>query len=316
MTSAGEDREPVASARRPARIVGRLARLSRRVAGRLLRSPRAARLAWLRITRRDLNMHLGSCRSDVPIDIVIAAAERDLTTLALAARGAQRNVAHPIRRIYVVAPATSRMMSLCREEGWEFVDENAVLPIRAKDITYTVAGIDRAGWLFAQLLKLSATDIGTTDHCLVVDADTVFIRPQVFRDGSRTILNWSDEYHRPYYLAYARLLGSRPSLRVSFVSHHMLIERRKIAALRAEIEARHRRAWHEAILAVVDHADFSGFSEYELYGHFVHDRFPHEIALTYWYNKAMSRRNLAPVNELERAYAHRYKSLSFHHYLE
>jgi hypothetical protein len=267
------------------------------------------------MTRRDLNARPGSRRSDVPIDVVIAAAERDLATLPLVVSGARRNVLHPIRRIYVVARAASGTMSLCRKEGWEFVDENTVLPIRAKDVAYTVAGIDRAGWLFAQLLKLCATDIGTAEHCLIVDADTVFIRPQVFRDGGRTILNWSDEYHRPYYLAYARLLGTRPSLRISFVSHHMLVERRKIAALRAAIEARHRMAWHEAILAVVDYAEFSGFSEYELYGHFVHDRFPREVALTYWYNKAMSRRDLVSLNELERAYADRYKSLSFHHYL-
>ena len=299
----------------PGRIAGRLGRLSRRVAGRLRRSPRAARLAWLRMTRRDLNARPGSRRSDVPIDVVIAAAERDLATLPLVVSGARRNVLHPIRRIYVVARAASGTMSLCRKEGWEFVDEDTVLPIRAKDVAYTVAGIDRAGWLFAQLLKLSAPDIGTAEHCLIVDADTVFIRPQVFRDGARTILNWSDEYHRPYYLAYARLLGTRPSLRISFVSHHMLVERRKIATLRAAIEARHRKAWHEAILAVVDYAEFSGFSEYELYGHFVHDRFPHEVALTYWYNKAMSRRDLVSLNELERAYADRYKSLSFHHYL-
>jgi uncharacterized protein DUF6492 len=300
----------------PARVAGRLARFSRRVAGRLRRSPRAARLAWLRMTHPDVNARPGSPRSDVPIDVVITAVERDLPILSLVVEGARRNVAHPIRRVYVVAPATSRMMSACRAEGCELLDEDTVLPIRAKDIAYTVAGIDRAGWLFAQLLKLSATDITTADHCLIVDADTVFIRPQVFRDGSRTILNWSDEYHRPYYLAYARLLGARPSRRVSFVSHHMLFERRKIAALRREIEARHGRAWHEAILAAVDYANVSGFAEYELYGHFVHDRFRRDVTLTYWYNKAVSRRDLAPLDELERAYARAYKSLSFHHYLE
>jgi hypothetical protein len=103
---------------------------------------------------------------------------------------------------------------------------------------------------------------------------------------------------------------------MSFVSHHMLMERRKMLALRAEIEARHRTPWYEAILGVVDYTNFSGFAEYELYGHFVHDRFPDEVRTTYWYNKALSRRHLAPLNDLERAYAHRYKSLSFHHYVE
>jgi hypothetical protein len=297
-------------------VIGRLAAIPGRVVDHVSRAPRTARLAWIKMTHRDVNRRLGSLRSDEPIDVVIAALERDLVTLPFVVAGARQNVAHPIGRIYVVAPPTRRMMSCCREAGCEFVDENTVLPIRAKDIEYAVAGIDRAGWLFAQLLKLSATDIGTADHCLVVDADTVFIRPQVFRDGGRTILNCSDEYHLPYYLAYARLLGCRPTLRLSFVSHHMLIERSKVLALRGAIEARHRMPWYAAILASVDYANFSGFAEYELYGHFVHDHFSDEVVTAYWYNKALSRKRLAPLHELKRIYAHRYKSLSFHHYVE
>ena len=62
----------------------------------------------------------------------------------------------------------------------EVVDEQDVLPIRRDDIDYQFGSVDRSGWLFQQLLKLSADTISSSDHVLVLDADTVMIRPQSF----------------------------------------------------------------------------------------------------------------------------------------
>ena len=48
------------------------------------------------------------------------------------------------------------------------------------DIGLVVNGVDRSKWIYQQFLKWSGDDLAETTHYLVVDADTVLIRPQVF----------------------------------------------------------------------------------------------------------------------------------------
>ncbi len=229
---------------------------------------------------------------------------------------------HPIRAIYVVAPLTENIINVCRQLGLHLIDESSVLPIQRHQISYFPKGIDRRGWIFQQLLKLSADEICSSDHILVIDSDTLLIRPQTFIKGPYTILNCADEYHLPYFTCYERLIQEKPTSPFSFVCHHMLFERSKLKHLKAHIEGLHQSPWYQAIIDKAEHGEVSGFSEYETYGNFFISHYPDEFLLLYFFNANMCRSRAGdflngnvhwdvygttPLDE-------KIKSVSFHHF--
>ncbi|MFD1956106.1 DUF6492 family protein [Paenibacillus thailandensis] len=246
------------------------------------------------------------------IDILIPAIEKDLKTLPHVVRAAKRHVRHPIGEVIIVAPRKESIRSLCREEGWRFVDENTVLPITKKDIRYRSKRWERSGWLFQQLLKLSGDKLCRARHFLVIDADTVFIRPHTFLKGEKTVF-YTREWSQPeYFRAYARLMGSCASAPRSFVTHYMLFEKEKLAELKRHIEARHRMGWHEAVLKCIDRTSKFGFSEYETYGNFLYSRYPGSVKLRKALNRAMSASVDRMTPDRYKTLAARYRSVSFH----
>lgn len=255
-----------------------------------------------------------SVHSDLPLFVVIPAAPKDADVLSAAVDSVRRNVRHPVSDVFVVGPREGQLEGTSHSGAFQFVDERSVLPITKEQIPYQVANLDRSGWLFQQLLKLGADVLSDEGHYLVVDADTVFVQPQVFEIAGRQLLNCSDEFHRPYFYAYQRLIGEPISLPVSFVAHHILIDVAKLRDLRQRIEARWKVPWYEAIIQATDRKAISGHADYETYGHFVRAHYPDAVQLVYWSNRSVPRRELAPVTELEHRYGGRYRTVSFHSY--
>ncbi len=101
---------------------------------------------------------------------------------------------------------------------------------------------------------------------------------------------------------------------VSFVAHHMLVNKLHLAALKNEIELKNKNIWFEAILASLNKKHVSMFSEYELYGHYLLSNYPDEIFLEYWHNLIISRKNLTSAMAHPEKYSNRYKTLSFPYY--
>lgn len=252
--------------------------------------------------------------SDVPIDILLPAIERDLPTLPHAIAYARKNVKHPIHEVVIVAPATEKLKRFCEENNCRFVDENSVLPISLKDIDYFPKGEDRRGWLFQQLLKLNADEICGCEHILILDTDTLISRPQTFLLQGRTLFNCSEEHHIPYYKTYRKLLKEKPLSKFSFVSHHMLFEKSKLKMLKSRIESLHHVRWYEAILNLVDKDCPSGFSEYETYGNFCLSCTPHDYVQLHWCNRYFSRKQLDAFLNGEVKMSPQTKSVSFHYY--
>jgi hypothetical protein len=210
-------------------------------------------------------------RSAVAVEVVIPAVEKDLEALPYAIEGVRKNLQHPIKRIWVVAPDCTTIRQVCEQSEVCFLEETKVAPLRRDDILYMVAGKDRSGWLLQQLIKLNSDCIVETEHFLVLDADTVLIKPCRLEVDGRTVLFAADEYHRPYYEAYERLIGKKPGSLLSFVCHYMLFERSVLARLRDAIERRSGKPWAAAIAAAIDRNEASGFSEYETYGNFYYE---------------------------------------------
>jgi len=123
--------------------------------------------------------------------------------------------------------------------------------------------------------------------------------------------------HTPYYEAYKALLKMPWRFPMSFVSHYMMFERRRLVDLRDTIERENGRPWHEAILATAEGAQsYSFFSEYETYGNHCLFRYPDDALIQYWNNLAMKRDALGDLNKLIRRYQGTHRAISFHSYLE
>lgn len=251
--------------------------------------------------------------SNTRIDILIPAAPKDLSVLPHTIEGARRNVRHPIGTIAVVAPDDPNIRALCKRYKCVFFDEAAVVPIAKNRIDYTVNGIDRSGWIFQQLIKFSGNIVCPEEHYLVIDADTVFIRPNAFKENGKTVFHYADEYHLPYFVAYEKLLGEKAVSRKSFCTHYMLFEKTKVDRLKKTIEERFRMAWYDAILQHVDRTHTSGFADYETYGNFVLSRYPGQTVMKYWHNRSLARSDMNKTiqNDLPKLTA-KYNTVSFH----
>ena len=253
----------------------------------------------------DKNFRQDIC-SLLPIDIIIPASFKDVQNLKIVMTNALKFIKHPINKIYVVAPSNPQIIKICEDEGGIFVDEEFVLPFKRKSIKYVVDNEDRSGWLFQQLLKLNADTIAEMDNYLILDADTIFIKPKIFHHAGKTIFDFSEERHDPYHTVYEKILKNKTKSELSFVTHYMLFNKTYLQNLKSEIESIHLKLWTEVILENVDYTNKSGFSEYEMYGNFVLAKYSKKIKKEYWFNTVNP--FTAKLNYI--------KSLSLHSYLD
>jgi hypothetical protein len=253
-------------------------------------------------------------RSDVPLDVLIPAHPKDLVTLPYAVSGLRHNVNHPLNKIYVVTADTADARRQCSSLQCELVSESTILPITPGEIDYRPGGVDRARWLFQQLLKLSVDTLAETAHCLIIDADTLLIRPQVFVWRDRCVLPVGDDLHTDYLRAYERLTGERAHPGLSFTAHHILVSVELLTQLKSEIATRHGCTWYNAILRSIDREAHSSVSDYDLYGHWALRHSRRRPILTHWRNIALKRARLTELPTLLPDLAQRYKAVSLHHY--
>ena len=255
--------------------------------------------------------------SKVTLDIFIPAVAKDSKVLPLAIQGIQRNLGHPCGGIVVATPShcLTRLREAVAGLGVQVVDEQEFLPCARESIVYAPCGNDRSGWLVQQLLKFNAAAHCRHDHCLVVDADTVLLRSQVFERNERSVLQIADEFHVPYYDVFQRIFGYPTASFISCVTHMMCFSKKNINEMLAEIELRWGVAWYDAIQLAADKFTTSGFSEYETYGHWLQRNKPEMISLEYFFNMAAPKSLLANNEQLEKNYGDHMCSISFQSYI-
>lgn len=249
------------------------------------------------------------------LDILICATKKDLQVLDYCIKGLYDNLKHPIGKIFIITPSNLDLDLLkTRYPSVIHLNEDEILPITRVDIDYFVNGQDRSGWLFQQLLKLSADQISDSENVLLIDADTVLVSPQVYEINDKNILLISDEFHKPYFDVYTKLTGELPTTLLSSVSHSLLINRKHLIELKKHIADLHLMEWWQAIIAKTDKFNSSGFSEYELYGQWVLNKYPESYTREYFFNKSIKRKFKANQSQFIE-YLGRIRSVSLHSYL-
>lgn len=252
--------------------------------------------------------------SDEQIDVVIPIIKKDLTILPLCFEGIRRCVVNPIKKIYIVAPEEKEIVDFCYAHNVIYVNEKQVLGISPKDINLLIKDdngniTDRSGWLFQQLLKLSGK-IGTCDNYLCIDADHILIAPHTFISNKGIpVFYTSSEYHKAYYRNIERLIGISELSSLSYVAHKMIFNKQNLNSLHACIEKKNHKNWIEAIIASYDRKEGAGFSEFELYGNFVHNKI-----LRPWKQYALTYKSLNTYDLLKNEYSRKYNSITFSAY--
>ncbi|WP_286892828.1 DUF6492 family protein [Thermobacillus sp.] len=250
--------------------------------------------------------------SGEPIDVLIPAVDKDAGTLPHTIDSIRSMVRHPIGTIYVVSPDSPRIRAICARKGCVFVNERLIEPLPKSRIRYRSKRWERSGWLYQQLLKLSGDRLVRRRHFLVMDADTVLIRPHRFRIGGKTVFYYRRWSQPEYFRTYRRLTGRRRKAKVSFVAHYMLFDRHKLYRFKAMLEARHGKPWYRAIIDSIDRTRNFGFSEYETYGNMVYGENPSAVKLLPARNLHLRRGASSLTPAERRRYARNYRSLSFH----
>ncbi|MFD1175022.1 DUF6492 family protein [Paenibacillus puldeungensis] len=246
------------------------------------------------------------------IDILIPAIEKDLGTLPYVIDNIRRYLQHPIGHIFIVSPASNKIRKLCSSKNCVFVDERTVLPITKKDIHYQSSRWNRSGWLYQQLLKMNGDHIVKAQHFLVIDADTVLIKPHTFLSDGKTVFYCRDWSQPEYFNTYHKLLGKKAPRPRSFVTHYMLFEKSKLSALKKRIEAVHQLPWYRAIIRSINMKKQFGFSEYETYANYLYSLNPGRMILKSSRNKSLNNKASSLKNHQILKLAHKYRSLSFH----
>lgn len=214
--------------------------------------------------------------SDAEVTLMVPLAPKDLDRAARSIPITSTRLAHPISEICVVSPDNAEIRTLCADGGYRWIDE--LDPLEA------LCGHDAAramdGWIRQQMLKLIAPEVTGADRVVAFDSDTFPLRPTRFRDDlGRVILYTGGRTREPYHLFTRLLTGLPPYRGRTFIAHCMLFERDHLAALRAHIEARHGRPWHEVILDLVARPmDEAGvLSEFDIHGTFLSRTMPRHV---------------------------------------
>jgi glycosyltransferase involved in cell wall biosynthesis len=248
------------------------------------------------------------------VDVVILTLPKDRELLEVYVQHLRENICEAIGTIFMIAPKDESLEAYCSSEGIIFKDERTILGYGKDHIEYSVNGQNRSGWLFQQLLKLSGDTFVTSERYIIVDADTLLVRPHAFRRNGKSVFVESSEWQEPYFRSFEKLFGYEAPARCSLTAHMMVFTVARLKEMKAEIEKKHGVRWDEAYVKAGDRTVSSGISDYDTYGNWLLYNYPSEVERVPFYNKSFSRKLLPNLEVLKKDYASSNASFSFHSY--
>ena len=306
---------------RPRTIFRMLVRFSRfwyRIRGRKLAfdSKRFEEAAWVAKFKENK-----SGRYDKSIELVIVSTSKDFDILPDSINYALRALRpYTISGVRVIVP--SRDVAACRKllmnckYQVEIVDESELVSQKHFKKLTDIFG-NRNTWVLQQLLKVRGVLTSKSDAVLILDSDTVLLRPRPwFSPAGHQILMPSMEYNDSYYQFLAKLNISELVPQYSFISHHMLMQPKILSNLLNSLDLLEIEKF---ITYICDNANTKVQSpiciEYELYGQHLFKTEPKGYFLERWSNISISRRhsNLILKSKLAKMTLRTfYNSVSFH----
>ena len=225
------------------------------------------------------------------IDLVVPFVEKDLRSLELVLQQALRNVRNPISRIVLITPQNSENTGprFIREESHQILadilssrskivlrhDQDVLGPEILAELENRFGRGDRnAGWVTQQLIKLSAALASEAPASLILDADTLLLSKKTWLNSSgRQLLQLANEYHTDFMKHTLKHFGVPKELKMSFVTHHQLMQTDVVRRMFPEGGASLVAWWQSSTDAIG-----RDLGDYEVYGAFLAHHYPTRVA--------------------------------------
>lgn len=236
-----------------------------------------------------------------PITVAIPVHEKDSWLLDAVVRAAVDGTLNPVFEVQLwhtagATPLADRCRARLIADGLpvRLMSELEFVPVEVRAKARSIAQ-HRTGWVLQQAIKFLAVLRAPTASTLVLDADTLLIRPRtwVTWDGVQ-ILSPSVEYEPAYRAHLERFSGRHDAAPVSFITHHQLMQRDILEqVIGTGLEGLEQ--WLEA--ARPSDADEPLLSEYHTYGAVLWDRCRDRAVLAASRNRRVRRLELEEAAE-------------------
>jgi hypothetical protein len=228
-------------------------------------------------------------------DVVIPLGPNDINFIKNSLEKNKINILN-YRKIFIVT--NLKNININEFKDYELIDENS-FPFNLTLIQEYLGNNTRCGWYFQQLIKLYASFIipNILDNYLVIDSDTIFLKPTIFFEYNIPLYNYGTEYHPPYFI---HMINLHPSLikfsNMSGITHHLIFQKNILTDLFKLVENFHNKLFYEIFLLSIEKKEIlhSGASEYEIYFNFILKYYPnkYKIRKLEWLNTTKLENNL------------------------
>ena len=195
-------------------------------------------------------------------DIVIPVGPNDADIISKQIEYTKQNIIG-YRNIYLVSYDEN-----LRVDGCITIPEK-IFPFSLQTVADFHGKQDRNGWYLQQLLKLYAGFVipDILDKYLVIDSDTLFIKPTIFYQDNKALYNFSDENYEPYFTHMSKLCNTFVKVydKFSGICNHMIFETKYVKEIFDIVELTHNDKFYNVFLKNVTKIHGSGASEYEIY---------------------------------------------------
>jgi hypothetical protein len=259
------------------------------------------------------------------IQILVVVAGRDIEIMDLAVTSALFNSKNPISKVTIICPSIDleacalKVKKMSLNVRTEILDENEVI---SADLCKLIRKKfpSRYGWILQQFLAVDQIFKSKEKGVLLLDADTILLRPVHWLDcSSNQILMVGTSYHQPYYDLLGQLLNFSSSPKYTFVTHHMLIQP---ILFKLILKNRGYDSSSEFFIDVLNFADEKSASpmciEFEPYAQGMLADNPEKVLLRKFSNVDMVRNQqnlMIASNAFMGGDSSKYNSLSLHYYL-
>ena len=255
------------------------------------------------------------------IELLVLCTEKDLATLPFALRSCEQFSLNPITGCSVVAPSAciSMIENLLSDFAFSFpvhvLSENSfideLLLSRIRSILK-----DNSGHAIQQLVKFGYVSLSSAEGVLVLDSDTILLKPQLWLDlHGRQLLQLAWEYIPEHYEHLEQLCHKKFDNSFNTVTHHMLIQPHLLRSMSGIKDSTDLYSYQNSAFDLANHSLQSIFSlDYLYYGLNLIYSFPDRVFFSRWCNKAAKplESSEAYSSLLEISGDIPYNSISFH----
>ncbi len=228
--------------------------------------------------------------SDISLHLVYVVAKKDLKMLKESLSNSLNVLGNfEVPKVTVIVQSGS--IHDAKEELREFsipievLDEEELISRFARDLLSEKFG-SRYGWALQQFLKLHAVLSNNECATLVVDSDTLLVKPRNWIDSNKVqVLLPTEECHTQYY-NFLIQMNLKVNRDFSFISHHMVYQPLLLRQCILEIGVDSI----EELIKVVCSFEFEEASEsffsldYEMYAQFLINNYPEFCRIEKWGN--------------------------------